>query len=466
MLFKYAAFFALGVSALAAPRAPPAKALSQAFSIRTGIRAAFKAPSKDLPVVNTIPLVPTPGHHAAAKINAFHKASLAAAGKLNMKGYSPMVDGGTGTDYVTPVKFGNQTLNLIVDTGSSDTWAPVANYTCIDLDTYMPASQASCAFGPTWNLGESNFHQVPGQRLDVSYGDGTFARGMIGTETITVAQIQIVNQEVGAVNSSGWNGNGGDSGLLGMAFPALDNAYPIGASTEDRNRILYDPLFVSMYRSGQIAPVFALNIVRNGIGSLSLGGIPNDVTTTSEFAVVPFEYTLVEGISNTSFTFYTVNMTATWTIFGTPSSGNGTANTTTGSAGGSSAQHAGRKFTTTGAPFAASVDSGTTAIYLPEEQAFAYNKGWNPPAESTDFTGSTWTVACDAKPPSLMLNVGGQAFPVAPEDLIFHASDGTCASIVFAAGEGTPNIIGDAWLRSVLVVHDIGASELRVASTL
>ena len=411
-----------------------------AWNVRTVRPAPFAGKSADIPVVNTIPLVPMPGNHSVSKINTLHKAKLAKAGKLT-SGYSPILPAGGGTDYVTPVQFGTQTLNMIVDTGSADTWAPVTNFTCISLFTYMPTSQANCGFGKAWDISQSKaFKPVPNQRLDVEYGDGTFARGQIGTETVTVAQIAVQGQEVGAVNSTGWRGNGGDSGLMGLAFDALDNAYPVGAPTADRNRIRYNPLFANMYKSGAIAPVFSVNIVRNGTGSLSLGGIPKDVHTTTPYANAPFQYSVLSGIDNSTFSFFTINMTATWSA-----AGNGSK-------------------PTTGKPFPGVVDTGTTGVYLTEEDALAYNKGWNPPAK-IDYSGSTWTVACNATPPALSLNVGDRSFSLAPQDLVYGNGDGTCASVVFSAGSVGPYIIGDAFLRRVLLVHDIGASELRVAGT-
>ena len=437
---------AFGVLAVAAPAPLDARSNHPIGNVRIATPQAISAPSPDLPVANTLPLIRQGGTHSAAKINTLHRASLAAAGKLPAKGYAPILPVDGGADYVVPVTLGQQRLNLIVDTGSSDTWAPVANYTCINLFSYMPTRQAICDFGPTWNIGlSSTWKRVAGQRLDVTYGDGTFARGAIVQETVTVGQIAVVGQEVGAVNYTGWRGNGGDSGLMGMAFEALDNAYPIGAPTVDANRIRYDPIFRSMYRSGQVAPVFAIKIGRNETGSLSLGGVPNDVTTTTPYATADFEYTVVDGISNSSFSFYTVNMTATY------GPGAGAANATSGNQ-------------TTGAVFPGIVDSGTTGVYLPTADAEAFNALWSPPAKG-DFTGATWTVECGATPPALALTIGGRAFPCKASDLIYYNGDGTCASVVFAVGTGVPKIIGDAWLRSVMVVHDVGASQLRIAGT-
>ena len=465
-LFTIAAVGAAAVLGAPAPTVPQAS--KQVYRMRTAIPSAIRAPSPNLAIGNSLPLYRVEGGmHSANKLNSLHRAALAATGRLPAKGYSPIISVGGGQDYVTPVQFGTETFNLLVDTGSSDSWAPVSNFTCVDLMTYAPSDQSVCAFGPTWDIERSPTAKVvAGQRLDVQYGDSTFARGTIVTETVTVGQIQVVGQEVGAVNFTGWKGNQGDSGMLGLAFEALDNAYPAGSPTLDAYRIRYNPIFQSMYRSGQVNPVFTIKIARNATGSLTLGGVPADVAPTGPWAVAPFQYTVIEGVSNSTFSFYTVNMTATWGASSSAGAGTNATNAT-GPANPPPPPLNGptpKSNTTTGQLFPGIVDSGTTGMYLPTADAEAFNALWSPPAKA-DFTGTVWTVDCNAVPGTLAFTVAGVSFKISPADLLYYDQEGNCASTVFGTGAGLPKIIGDAFLRNVIVVHDVGASQMRIAST-
>ena len=126
----------------------------------------------------------------------------------------------SGIEYATEITFGDQTFEVIVDTGSSDTWVPQAGFHCIDLESGRNASRASCGFGPELYTPSSTFKRIPGQGLYLSYGDGEYAYGYMGNESVTLAGIT-VNQEVGVVNRAAWNGDSVTSGLVGLAYPAM-----------------------------------------------------------------------------------------------------------------------------------------------------------------------------------------------------------------------------------------------------
>lgn len=52
-----------------------------------------------------------------------------------------------GEEFSAEVTFGTDTLALIVDTGSSDTWVVETGFSCIDLDTGKATTEAACEFG-------------------------------------------------------------------------------------------------------------------------------------------------------------------------------------------------------------------------------------------------------------------------------------------------------------------------------
>ena len=124
-----------------------------------------------------------------------------------------------GEEYATSITFGTQSFDVIVDTGSSDTWVVQNGFECIDLDTGREASESSCAFGSTYTV-DSTFSKISGEEFSITYGDGEYLYGYMGTETVTLADIT-VEQEVAVVTQAAWEGDGTTSGLTGLAYPAL-----------------------------------------------------------------------------------------------------------------------------------------------------------------------------------------------------------------------------------------------------
>jgi len=106
------------------------------------------------------------------------------------------------------------------------------------------------------------------------------------------------------------------------------------------------------------------------------------------------------------------------------------------------------------------IDSGTSLIYLPTEVANAVNALFSPPAF---FNLGVYSVDCNATAPEFGVRIGSQTFFINAEDLILHNADGTCISGVDDAGD-SPAILGDVFLKNVLAVFDLGASEMRFAA--
>jgi hypothetical protein len=124
-----------------------------------------------------------------------------------------------GEEFAAEITIGTTTLELIVDTGSSDTWVVESGFSCIDLDTGNAATEASCEFGPYYTK-TSSFTEIAGEEFSIEYGDGEYLTGIMGTESVTVAGLK-VEQEIALVTSAAWEGDGTTSGLIGFAYPAL-----------------------------------------------------------------------------------------------------------------------------------------------------------------------------------------------------------------------------------------------------
>lgn len=90
---------------------------------------------------------------------------------------------------------------------------------------YNPANSSSAerATG-TWNI---------------SYGDGSSASGDVYTDTVTVADVAIPGQaiELAKTLSSSFLQDGGNDGLLGLAWPKINTVTPTPVATPVENMI-------------------------------------------------------------------------------------------------------------------------------------------------------------------------------------------------------------------------------------
>lgn len=124
-----------------------------------------------------------------------------------------------GQEFATSIKVGTQTFDVIVDTGSSDTWVVETGFECADVSDSAPLPESDCAFGPTYSI-DRTFSKIPDVHFDIEYGDGEFLSGIFGFEEVTLAGLT-VKQQIAVVNFAAWEGDGTTSGLTGLAYPAL-----------------------------------------------------------------------------------------------------------------------------------------------------------------------------------------------------------------------------------------------------
>jgi hypothetical protein len=206
---------------------------------------------------------------SAAAILGAHQRLAGGSGYENITATSAY-----GTQYAVESFFNGHRMSLLVDTGSSDTWAVQKDFTCVDYSgEYLP--QATCGFGEaypdTFQYGPTD----PETHMFIQYGDGEVVTGPMGYSDITVGNVTVKKQQVCLANTTYWYGNNYTSGLLGLAFPALTNAF-LGDSLEHEmgNQVEYSPFFTSMVDQGLVDPVFSMSIDRNASsGMLAFGGM-------------------------------------------------------------------------------------------------------------------------------------------------------------------------------------------------
>jgi hypothetical protein len=145
-----------------------------------------------------------------------------------------------------------------VDTGSSDTWLAQKGFQCFNLTSY-PEPSSECGFGTAgFNPSKSKtFKAYPNHNFNISYGDGEFLTGTVGFDTVTVGGLAVTQQEIGVVTKAAWNGDGVNTGLMGLAFASLTSVFkgnnPDNDSFSDPdNQEPYSPFFLSAIKQGKV----------------------------------------------------------------------------------------------------------------------------------------------------------------------------------------------------------------------
>lgn len=229
------------------------------------------------------------GHNAASAIGAAERGQPD-AGYQNISALGPY-----GTQYAIEVLWDDKPVQLIFDTGSSDTWAASTDFTCVNSAGTTEYPQEACHFGPDL-IDDFRYGVIPDIHFRLSYGSGERIAGPMGYSDIAVAGITVKQVQVGLANSTHWYGNNVTQGILGLAYPALTSAYS-GSPSEDRSAfsIPYPPFFTSMVQQGLVADSFSVALARNSSeGIVAWGGrtgLPTSGPVTStDLLIVSFAF--------------------------------------------------------------------------------------------------------------------------------------------------------------------------------
>ncbi|KAI5462149.1 aspartic peptidase domain-containing protein [Mariannaea sp. PMI_226] len=349
---------------------------------------------------------------------------------------------------------------LLVDTGSSDTWVAKTGYQCISSVNNTELPQHDCGWSPTFDV-PKDFEYVQNQTFGVQYGTG-ISLGKVGFANVTVGGITVPHQKVGIVESSNDKADGLNSGILGLGYPALTSAHYGTNNANDTvslitNRAIYDPVFFNMHKNNLVDSWYSVALDRpkknaktSPGGWLGLGELP-PVSHSDDWATVPIEITknipdlyYTNGKPEISLFALTVS-SVTW--------------------GNSKASKSSLKTNSTS--FQSVVDTGNAWNQVPAQIAAEVNAEFSPPAQFSKDLG-IYLVECNATAPQFGVTIGKQTFWHEAVDLIQQdPSTGVCYSVIMpeAEGEGISlSFLGDAFLRNVVAVFDIGKDEMRFAA--
>ncbi|KAI9703050.1 MAG: hypothetical protein M1820_006041 [Bogoriella megaspora] len=357
--------------------------------------------------------------------------------------------------YAVEIQFGDiDPFEVIVDTGSSDTWLAQAGFQCVNY-AGVPFPQEACEFGPLFN-GTFGGGEIPDQNFNIGYGDGEFLTGTLGFENVTIAGITVEHQEVALVDYAYWFGDGVTSGLVGLAYPLLTSAYEGTDPANDtaEGNVEYSPLFTTMVSQNLVEPTFSLAIERGEAGGyIAFGGLP-PVSFEQDFASTPIQLLQISDDPTTGlqYAFYLIYPDAFVYQGSTDKKRQAY----------SSRQNAAN------ASLATIVDSGTTLAYLPNQVVEDVAALFNPPAVYLENEGGFF-VACNATVPEFGVQIGGKVLYINPVDLVLQdqvdPDTGFCLTGIQPGGdEGSIFILGGVFLQSVVAVFDVGAAEMRFAA--
>jgi hypothetical protein len=371
------------------------------------------------------------------------------------------------------VIFGDQSFLVEVDLGSSDLWVVGTGYQCISPNDNSILPQAVCNYGNRTYDFSSTFEKIDGQNFGVYYGAG-IAVGTIGYETINVGGITIPHQEVGIVSSATNQGDGFNSGIMGLGYPAITSAHPgetIDNTTLLYNRIPYNPVVFNMASAGLIEPFFSLAIdrtpfgVENGPGGLfGLGEVPpvdhSDEWACSPVVILP-QIPINATANKSQYAYWALEVTSV--VYG------GRANLSANDY--EKVPHHSSLLTTNATSFNAVLDNGNPLSFLPRTVASSINAQFFPPATPPPEGSYLWAVACNATVPYFGVEIDGKMFWHDGQDMIFDLGDGNCISSIASAEDVslhgvTANFLGLQFFKNVLAVFDFGVNEIRLASRL
>ncbi|KAG0330537.1 hypothetical protein BGZ99_000007 [Dissophora globulifera] len=340
-----------------------------------------------------------------AKINRRYPNVNVLAGS----GHVPLVNVHPDLEYYGSVSVGSpaQVVKLDFDTGSSDIWFPSS--TC---------TTAACKKHVQFNSAKSSTFKKDGRSWKISYGDGSSASGILGSDIVNVGGVS-VRQTIGlATQESTQFGSSPEDGLFGLGFNSIESVK--GVSTFMDNAIAAGAV------AQPVVSVFLPSVRRNGgVGGEYLFGAIDSTKYTGSLTYVP------------------VTQKGYWQVAITGASVNG-----------ASVNQASQGI----------IDTGTTLVIVGDAAAKAIHgkiKG------ASNDPNNGWVVPCTLKTSTgnVGFTMGGKVFNIPLADLAYEDlgdGSGNCFSGVQGGQDGLW-ILGDVFIKNNYCVFDQGKSQIGIA---
>ncbi|KAL5366684.1 aspartic peptidase domain-containing protein [Aspergillus floccosus] len=320
-----------------------------------------------------------------------------------------------------------QSLRVVLDTGSSDLWCNAAN------STLCQSSSDPCSASGSYNPDDSSTYDFVSSDFNISYADGTGAAGDYVTDTLHIGGATIKDFQFGVGYYSG-----SAEGVLGIGYSS--NEVQVGRFGKSS----YPNLPQAMVKSGLIrsnAYSLWLNDLGANTGSILFGGV-NKARYHGELQTLP-----VQPV-NGRYSELLIALTAVSITSDSDS----------------------QNYTSDALPAAVLLDSGSSLTYLPNSIVEEIYNNLGVVYESSSGVGF---VECSLAQSSVKLsytfssptiNVGIDELVLDAGDIRFRNGARACIFGIAPAGSSTA-VLGDTFLRSAYVVYDLANNEISLANT-
>ncbi|KAI4259314.1 MAG: hypothetical protein L6R42_004632 [Xanthoria sp. 1 TBL-2021] len=303
--------------------------------------------------------------------------------------------------FLAPITVGGQPLMMNFDTGSSDLWV---------FSTSLPAEQQALGHSIFDPAKSRTFQPLQGASWKITYGDNSFARGTVGTDTVDIGGAKVEGQaiELATTVADSFLEDTKADGLVGLGFGSLNTVKP------QKQKTFFENVMPSLDK-----PVFTANLRHHELGSYEFGKIDE-----SQFEG-PITYTPVDASSG----FWQIE-SKSFAI------GNGETQTNPNAT-------------------PAIIDSGTTLILADDGVVKAY---WGQ-VEGAEVNEDGVTFPCNTQLPDFHIALGPTYMASVPGDLmnymrVSNGARGVCFGGLQSNSGGSKQIYGDVLFKSQFVVFD------------
>ena len=258
---------------------------------------------------------------------------------------------------------------------------------------------------------------LQGSTWQISYGDGSGAAGVVGTDVVNIGGATATGQavELATAVSQAFVTDANNDGLVGLAFSNLNTVKPQQQTT------FFDTVMPQL-----AMPVFSVDLRNDNTGTYTFGAV-DQTKYTGQLTNVPVD-------SSSGF----------WQV-ASPAVQIGNQ----------------RVANTGGSP--AIADTGTSLLLVDDAVARAYYS--KVPGATLDPQVGGFTYPCNAQVPDFGVNIGPDYMAVVPGSGITFAQvdANTCFGGVQSNGGAGLQIYGDVMFRAQYVVFDGGNRALQIA---